>query len=449
MFHDAEVSPLFAKGPDQRPVITSLYHLNHRSRLQLLASAIITPNLFVVPNEILDEISIASSSMLSKMGLDQLLAVLPNVVSFDKSLPVLEAKQSPPVGSSVLENWADQIKTKSSSPLISGATFGVASILVPSATFKIKLAYVKAVFQSVHGFLGAKSVSKDNVKLFCVKFASQTSLNAAFLVKPTSSIRLATLKIAKSLVVSESGSLFTAIVLHDMPLGVSAADIKTVLSVFGMVTHVVLKPTGIWQYVMIHFEKLDSAIVRILLLVNQNETILSRDRFKTKLIGGWSCFISWSPDSGYCLRFTLVMFGFQADLDLAVAKTSTLRKCYIWWEIPNCQCYFQCQETDHLAVDCKVALSSFFMASKVFKPYFVGSLSYAKVSAPPVMSEFSLLVASTLPVAVVNLAVGFRLDSLEKQVSDLAALIKSIVESIGSLVVLVFYLLNDNAVKTV
>ncbi|KAG9306994.1 hypothetical protein G9A89_000908, partial [Geosiphon pyriformis] len=33
MFHDAEASPLFAKGPDQRPVITFLYHLNHRSRL--------------------------------------------------------------------------------------------------------------------------------------------------------------------------------------------------------------------------------------------------------------------------------------------------------------------------------------------------------------------------------------------------------------------------------
>ncbi|KAG9293961.1 hypothetical protein G9A89_019299 [Geosiphon pyriformis] len=74
---------------------------------QLLASTIVIPNPFVVPNEILDEISIASSSTLFKMGQDQSLAVLPNVVSSSRSLSVLEAKQSPPVGSSVFENWAD------------------------------------------------------------------------------------------------------------------------------------------------------------------------------------------------------------------------------------------------------------------------------------------------------------------------------------------------------
>ncbi|KAG9297235.1 hypothetical protein G9A89_015486 [Geosiphon pyriformis] len=118
------------------------------------------------------------------------------------------------------------------------------------ATFKIKLAYVKTVFQSVHGFLGAKSVSKDNVKLFCVEFASQVSLKTAFLVELTSSVHLATLKIAKFLVISESGFFFAAVALHDMPLGVSTANIKTAFSVFGSVTYVVLKPTGIWQYVV-------------------------------------------------------------------------------------------------------------------------------------------------------------------------------------------------------
>ncbi|KAG9296526.1 hypothetical protein G9A89_015118 [Geosiphon pyriformis] len=56
---------------------------------QLLVSAIVTPNPFVVPNEILDEISIASFGMLSKMGQDQPLAVLPNVVSSNRLLPVL------------------------------------------------------------------------------------------------------------------------------------------------------------------------------------------------------------------------------------------------------------------------------------------------------------------------------------------------------------------------
>ncbi|KAG9303535.1 hypothetical protein G9A89_018431 [Geosiphon pyriformis] len=264
---------------------------------QLLASAIVTPNSFVVPNEILDEISIASSGMSSKMGQDQPLAVLSNVVSSDRSSPVLEAKQSPSIGSPVLGNWADQIETDSSFPLVSGTTSGgtwetitsrqkfagwVASTLVPGATFKIKLAYVKTVFQSVHGFLGAKSVSKDNVKLFCVEFASQQSLEAVFLVELTSSVCLTTLKIAKSLVVSKSGSSFAAVALRDVPLGVSAANIKLGLSVFSSVTCVVLKPAGIWQYVVVYFEKLDFAVsalkhwsvlvgkdnVRILLLVN-------------------------------------------------------------------------------------------------------------------------------------------------------------------------------------
>ncbi|KAG9304594.1 hypothetical protein G9A89_020158 [Geosiphon pyriformis] len=182
---------------------------------QLLASAIVTPNLFVVSNEILDKISIALSGTSSKMDQDQLLAVLPNVVSSGKSSLVVEAKQSLPVGSSVLGNWTDQIETDLSPSLVTGATSGdawktitscqrfaewVASTLVPGATFKIKLVHVKSIFQS--------------------------SLKAVFLVKLTSSVHLATLKIAKSLVVSESGSLPAAVVLCDVPLVVSAADVK-------------------------------------------------------------------------------------------------------------------------------------------------------------------------------------------------------------------------------
>ncbi|KAG9292968.1 hypothetical protein G9A89_016330 [Geosiphon pyriformis] len=136
----------------------------------------------------------------------------------------------------------------------------MASILVPGATFKIKLAHVKTVFQSVHGFLGAKSVLKNNVKLFCVEFAFYVSLETAFLVELTNSVHLVTLKIAKSLMVSESGSLSAAVVLYNMSLGVSVANIKTALNVFGGVTHVVLKPAGIWQYVVVYFEKLNSAM---------------------------------------------------------------------------------------------------------------------------------------------------------------------------------------------
>ncbi|KAG9296648.1 hypothetical protein G9A89_002919 [Geosiphon pyriformis] len=225
---------------------------------QLLVSAIVTLNLFVVPNEILDEIFIASSGTSSKIGQDQPLAILPNMVSFSRSLPVLEAKQSPPVGLLVLENWTDQIETESSPSLVSGATSGgawktitshqkfagwVAFTLVPDTTFKIKLAHVKTVFQSVHGFLSANSV------------------------------HLATLKIAKSLVVSESGPLSAAVVLYNISLGVFAADIKTALSVFGVVTCVVLKPASIWQYVVVYFENL-AAVISVLnhwsVLVDKN-----------------------------------------------------------------------------------------------------------------------------------------------------------------------------------
>ncbi|KAG9301422.1 hypothetical protein G9A89_018094 [Geosiphon pyriformis] len=396
---------------------------------QLLASAIVTLNPFVISNEILDEIFVASSDI--------------------RSLLVLEAKQSPPVESPVLENWADQMETKSSPSLVSGTTSGVAFTLVLDATFKIKLAHVKIVFQSVHGFLGAKSVSKNN------------SLETAFLVELTSSVCLTTLKIAKFLVVSESGSSSAAVALCDVPLGVSAVDIKLALSVFGSVTCVVLKPAGIWQYVVVYFEKLDFAVsalkhwsvlvgkdsVRILPLVNQNKTILSYNKFKAKLvnlpsgctvfeisdmisqIGGRTCFISRFPDSGHF-------------------KTGTLRKCRIWWETPGCWCCFRCQEMGHLAMDCKIFSPPTLKIPKVFKSCFVSSALYAKTAAPSGLSEFPLLVASSAASAA-DPAVSSRLDSLEKQISDLAALVKSIVEPVGSLVALVSCFLDDNAAKAV
>ncbi|KAG9303722.1 hypothetical protein G9A89_018619 [Geosiphon pyriformis] len=438
---------------------------------------------------------ITSSGMSSKMGQNQPLAVLPNVVFSGRLSLVLEAKQSPPVGSSVFGNWADQMETDLSSPLVFGATFGgvwetitscqkfagwVASTLVPGAIFKIKLAHIKTVFQSVHGFLGAKSVSKDNVKLFCVEFAFQQSLKAAFLVELTSSVCLATLKIAKSLVVFESGSSSATVALCDVPLGVSAADIKLALSVFGSVTRVVLKPAGIWQYVIVYFEKLDSAVsvlkhwsvlvgkdsIRIFPLVNQNETILFRDKFKTKLvnlssgctafeisnmisqIGDQTCFIPCFPNSGCCSQFALVIFDSQGDLDSAVIKTGTLKKCHIWWETLGCRRCFRCQEMGHLAMDCKIFSSFTLKVPKIFKSRFVGSASYVKTTAPFGLSEFPPLVVSSATSAA-NPAVSSRLNSLEKQISDLAALVKSIVKPVGSLVALVSCLFDDNAIKAV
>ncbi|KAG9284036.1 hypothetical protein G9A89_022810 [Geosiphon pyriformis] len=192
------------------------------------------------------------------------------------------------------------METDSSPPLVSGAPSGgawetitscqkftewVASTLVSGATFKIKLAHVKAVFQSVHGFLGAKSVSKDNVKLFCMEFASQQSLEAVFLVELTSSVYLATFKITKSLVVSESGSSSAAVALRDVPLGVSTADIKMALSVFGEVACVVLKPAGVWQYVVVYFKKLNAATA----VLNYWSILMNKDSvpkiFKSHFVG--------------------------------------------------------------------------------------------------------------------------------------------------------------------
>ncbi|KAG9303193.1 hypothetical protein G9A89_000728 [Geosiphon pyriformis] len=309
------------------------------------------------------------------------------------------------------------METESFSSLVFGALSGgawktitsyqrfagwVASILVSGAIFKIKLAHVKAVFQFVHGFLGAKSVSKDNMKLFCMEFASQQSLEAAFLIELTSSVHLVTLKIAKSLVVSESVSLSAAVALRDVPLSVSAADIKTAFSVFGSVAYVMLKPAGIWLYVVVYFEKLDSAVS----VLNYWSVLAKLVNFSSgctafeisdmiSQVGGQTCFIPHSPDSGHFSLFPP----------------------------PK--------------------------APKMFKPHFVGSLSYAKASASSVMSEFPSLVASTPSVTVVDPAIGSRLNSLEKQISNLAALVKFIVESVGSLVVLISRFLDDNAVKTV
>ncbi|KAG9288207.1 hypothetical protein G9A89_020513 [Geosiphon pyriformis] len=99
-------------------------------------------------------------------------------------------------------------------------------------------------------------------------------------------------------------------------------------------------------------------------------------------------------------------------------------------------------------MDCKIFLSLTPKIPKVFKSYFVNSASYAKTTAPFSLSEFPPLMASSAA-STADSAVGFRLNSLEKQILDLAALVKSIVEPVGSLVALVSRLLDDNTVKAV
>ncbi|KAG9284352.1 hypothetical protein G9A89_023609 [Geosiphon pyriformis] len=409
------VSPNVASISTKSPKVFNNRPVN---KLQSLASTIVAPNPFVVPNKILDEISVALSNISSKMGQNQPLAVLPNVMFSGRSSPVLEAKQSSSVGSPVFGNWANQMETDLFSSLVSNTTSGGAWETITSC-------------QRFAGFLDAKSVLKDNVKLFCVEFASQVSLKAAFLVELTSFVHLATLKIAKSLVISESGSSFAAVALHDMPLGVSTANIKTALGVFGSVTYVVLKPTGIWQYVVVYFESLDSAVFAL----NYWSVLVDKDSVRilslTKLVnlssgctafeisdmifqvGGWTCFIPQFPDFGYCSQFALVTFGSQ--------KTSGYQHC------------FKCQELDYLAADCKVSLPFLPKISKVFTSHFVGSKSYAKASALLGSSGFPPL----SPLVFSPVVVG---DSL------LFALVESIVKPVGFLVKLFEQFVNGDLV---
>ncbi|KAG9291059.1 hypothetical protein G9A89_012931 [Geosiphon pyriformis] len=262
-----------------------------------------------------------------------------------------------------------------------------------------------------------------------------------------------------------------------MSLSVSATNIKSALSIFGEVSCVVLKPAGVWQYVVVYFKELDAAAfalnhwsilvgkdsVCIFLFINQNETILLYGQFKTKLVnlfsgctvfeisnmisqvGGWTCFIPYSSNSGHCSQFALIIFGFQVDLDFAVVKTGTLKKYHIWWETPGCQCCFRCQKVGHLAVDCKVSLPSPPKAPKVFRTCFVNGVSYAKASVFLNSSEFLLLVVSTSPFIIIgDSLMFFWLAFLESDLVKLFALVESIVKPVGSLVKLFKQFINEN-----
>ncbi|KAG9294671.1 hypothetical protein G9A89_008150 [Geosiphon pyriformis] len=103
-----------------------------------------------------------------------------------------------------------------------------------------------------------------------------------------------------------------------------------------------------------------------------------------------------------------------------------------------------------------MSLSFLSKIPKVVNSYFVNNVSYAKASVPPTVFGFfslvasvplALLLAASFAVPVVDSVVKLRLDSMEKQISDLSALVKSVIKPISSLVILVTALLNDNAAK--
>ncbi|KAG9290733.1 hypothetical protein G9A89_011696 [Geosiphon pyriformis] len=195
---------------------------------------------------------------------------------------------------------------------------------------------------------------------------------------------------------------------HDIPLSTSFDNIKAAFGGFGVVTLVKLKPVGLK----------DS--IKILSLVNQKEVIVSRDTFKAKLVN--------LPFG--CTAYEISDLVFQIDLD-------------------------------YLAVNCKVlplfSSKVFFNSvnsSKVFEFSFAGAKSYAKavsvilliasaadvdsvIGAP---SKARLLLVPVVSL-VLNSVVESRLASMEFHFDKLFLLIKSIIESVGSLVVLVIKLL--------
>ncbi|KAG9306108.1 hypothetical protein G9A89_016012 [Geosiphon pyriformis] len=206
------------------------------------------------------------------------------------------------------------------------------SNLVSGATFKIKMALLSSLFQLLSGCIGLKSVLRDAVKLFCVEFASQKSLNSATKVAIGNEVFLTTFKIAWSSGVVFVSFLSLLVALYDMLLSISSNNIKTALGIFGVVTSVKLKPAGLWQYAVVYFKDTSSAAnaltywsvlvrknsIRILSVVNQNDVISSRNAFKAKLVnflfgctgfeindlvfqvGGCTCFILYSPELYQC-----------------------------------------------------------------------------------------------------------------------------------------------------
>ncbi|KAG9303754.1 hypothetical protein G9A89_018651 [Geosiphon pyriformis] len=442
----------------------------------------VTPNPFVVPDEIFSKISTAaaaspipdmygnSSSTSSKMGQDQPLAVLPDVIGLIKWK--WNQLSPPPVsGASDAGAWVNV----SGHQKFSG---WVASNLVPGTTFKIKMALLSSLFQLLPGCIGLKSVLQDAVKLFCVEFASQECLNGATKVAIGDEVFLTTLKIAQSSEVTSVSFPSLSVALRDVPLGTSSNDIKSALGIFGVVTSEISSAAAALSNWSVLVRK-DN--VGILPIANQKEVISSRNAFKAKLVnlpfgctafeisdlvsqvGGHTCFIPCSPDSYRCQYFAVVTFDFLESLNAAVSKTGTLRGCRIWWETPGCCHCYRCQSLDHLAVDCKVLsslppkLSSNSAGGPIFlKSSLVGAKFYAKAVTsvvPPVaavadtglaFSTSPKVVGPLLPVASSgsDVAVNARLASLETQLSKLSLLIKSIVEPMGSLVALVTTLLS-------
>ncbi|KAG9294825.1 hypothetical protein G9A89_008517 [Geosiphon pyriformis] len=355
---------------------------NSKKQQQAVATAMITPNPFVVPDKIFSKISTAATSPLPnmdgnssgtspKMGQDQLLAVLSDVVLSSRLLPIPVAKQF--INLDDLKNWADQMEMESTR--FSG---WVVSNLVPGATFKIKIALLSSLFQLLPGCIGLKS-----------------SLNDATKVVISDKIFLTTLKIAQSSGVASVSSFSLSVVLHNVPLGIFSDDIKTTFGIFGVVTSV----------------KKDS--VRILPIANQKEVIFTRDAFKAKLVN--------LPFG--CTAFEISNLVFQ---------------------VGGCTCFIPRSSKSYQFVTSGGKLLG--VAAAIGAAAFVVPPGAAAADMELNLGGSPNTTTPVLPavLSVPNTAVESRLASLKSHLSELSVLIKSLVESVNALVVLVTKLLSTS-----
>ncbi|KAG9304240.1 hypothetical protein G9A89_019802 [Geosiphon pyriformis] len=381
---------------------------NSKKQQQVVTTAMVTLNPFVVSDEILKKIYTAAVSLLSNMN-----AVLSDVVLSSRSLPVIVAKQS--ITSDNLKDWADQMEIESTAPppvsgtANSGAWENVngcqrfsgwmASNLVPGSTFKIKMVLLNAV------------------KLFCVEFAFQESLNGAIKVAIGNKVFLTTLKIAQFSGVASVSSSLLFVALRNVLLGTFLNDIKSALGIFGV-------------------------------LACGNMLWFTAEAFKH-----WSVLVK--KDS---VRIFPVVN--QRKFSRLVAKPVSFPDLLIH---TNVNILLWCQDLDYLAVNCKVLppLSSKSVLNstggpKVFKFLFTGAKSYAKVvvfvvflAAATVDIDLVLDLPSKVVVPMISgiysvpiAVVEFRLASMESYLNELALLVKSIIELVNFLVVLVTKLLS-------
>ncbi|KAG9304231.1 hypothetical protein G9A89_019793 [Geosiphon pyriformis] len=364
---------------------------NSKKQQQAVITAMVTLNSIVVPDEIFGKISTVAASPLSdmdgnssstspKMGQDQPLAVLPDVVLSGRSSPI-------------------PIKMKSTvPPPVSGAADGgawenvnVASNLVPGTTFKIKMALLGFLFQLLPGCIGLKS----------------ESLNGATKVAISDEVFLTTLKIAQSSGVAFVSSSSLSVVLHNVPLGTSFDDIKTALGIFGVVTSVKLKPAGLWQYAVVNFKDIFSAAAAL----SNWSVLVKKDSVRILPI----------TNQKRCQNLN------HLAIDCNKLPSLPLKLPFNTFDSPkNFKSSF-------------VGSKFYAKAAAFLVPSGVAAADMdLNLGGPPKTATLMLPAVSFVP----NSAVKSRLASLESHLSELSVLIKSLVEPVSALVALVTKLLS-------